>query len=100
MLAASSSFRASDLVEVVVDEADGHGALPYGRGHPFDRTAAHVAGGEHSGAAGLESQRSAVRLLWPAGAVRAGGVGAGEDEAVVVEGELVGQPPGMRTARR
>jgi hypothetical protein len=63
MLAASSSFRASDLVEVVVDEADGHGALPYGRGHPFDGTAAHVAGGEHSGAAGLESQRSAVRLL-------------------------------------
>jgi hypothetical protein len=35
-------------VEVVVDQADGHGALADGRGHPFDRTAAHVAGGEPS----------------------------------------------------
>ena len=45
---ASSLSRAADLVEVVVDQADGHGALADGRGHPFDRTAAHVAGGEPS----------------------------------------------------
>jgi hypothetical protein len=62
MPGSSSLFRASDLVEVVVDEADGHGALADGRGHPFDRAAAHVAGGEHASAAGLQRQRPAARL--------------------------------------
>src|SRR5512132_1680754 len=94
-LAACSLSSASDLLEVVVDQTDGHGALADRRGHPFDRTAAHVAGGEHAGLAGLKRQRLAARLPRLASRIRTRGVGAGADEAVVVEGELVGQPPGV-----
>jgi hypothetical protein len=53
--------------------------------------AANVAGGEHARAAGLERQRPAT--VDPGGAIPgAGGVGAGEDEALLVQGELVPQP--------
>ena len=63
MPGSSSLFRASDLVEVLVDEADGHGALADGGGHPLDRPAAHVADGEHAGLAGLQQQRPAAAAL-------------------------------------
>ena len=35
---------------------DGHGALAHGRGDALDRAGAHVSGGEHAGAAGLQQE--------------------------------------------
>jgi hypothetical protein len=43
-------------LEVAVDQGDGGGAFADRRGHPFDRSLAHVAGGEHSGQAGFQRQ--------------------------------------------
>jgi len=43
-------------LEVAVDQGDGGGAFADRRGDPFDRSLAHVTGGEHPGQAGFERQ--------------------------------------------
>ena len=45
------------LRQPAVDERHGHGSLADGRCAAFDRPAAHVPGGEHTGQVGLQRQR-------------------------------------------
>jgi hypothetical protein len=77
-------------LEVAVDQGDGGGAFADRRGHPFDRSLAHVAGGEHSGQAGFQRQ-------WrPAGGPVVAGawqqVRAGEDEPPLVACDSPAEP--------
>jgi hypothetical protein len=44
------------VFEVFVHELHGHGPLPYGRSYPFDRSAAHVTGGEYPGTRSFQQQ--------------------------------------------
>src|SRR5260370_20637318 len=56
-LAAAGGSVTARLCQPPVDERDGHGSLADGCRAAFDRPAAHVPGGEHSGPAGLHRQR-------------------------------------------
>src|SRR5581483_104266 len=76
------------LLQVLVHESDRHAALADRGGDPLDRAVADVAAGEDAGAARLEQLRVAVELPLPGG----GDVGAGEDIAALVEGDLGRQP--------
>ena len=49
-----------ELLQVAVDEHDGHGALTDGGRHALDRLGPHVAGHEHAGHAGLQVVRRPV----------------------------------------
>src|ERR1039457_6188009 len=69
-----------------VDERHRHGSLAYGRCAAFDRPAAHIPCGEHSGPVGL--QRQALPVRWPAAARLSGGVAA----VPRVSGGVGGQP--------
>src|ERR1700760_2193154 len=68
--------------EALVDEPDGHRALPHPRGDPLDRAGAHVAHGEDPGAARLEEEGLAA----VGGQVLPMHVVAGEQEGVIVHG--------------
>src|SRR5438270_12751199 len=76
-------------LEAFVHQTDRHGTFARSRGQAPDRAAAHVAGGEDPGAAGLEEERRAAIAF-------RGGCGSrsGQDEAMVVEGDLAVQPAG------
>ena len=89
-------MAAAELLPVLVHHADGHGPLAHRGGHPSDGPAAHVPGGEHARAAGLERQRAAHEV--PAVGVDRRGhrVRAGQDEAPLVHGELALQPARVR----
>jgi hypothetical protein len=71
-------------VQVVVDQGDGGHAFAYCGGDPFDRSLAHVTGGEHPGQAGFQRQRQRRAAGGPAGAGVGGQVRAGEDEPPLV----------------
>ena len=78
------SPRASQRGEVLVDELDGHRALPHRAGDALHRSGPDVTGGEHPGQARLEEVRVAVE--GPAGrapAVAHDG-GSGRDEPRLV----------------
>ena len=64
-----------------MDEADDRGALADGGGAALDRAGADVAGGVDAGDAGFEQAVGA-------------GLGAGEDEALLVAGDRVAEPLG------
>src|SRR5690242_20860047 len=76
--------------QVVVDEADGGGALADGGGHPFYRAVPDVAGGEHAGGGGLQQEGRPLQ-----GPVLTG-VGSGEDESPLVAPDRFGEPAGER----
>ena len=80
--------------QVVVDQADGHGALADGGGDALDRPAADITDGEDPGHGGLQRQPPGCRFF------RGGRVAAGEDEAGAVERQDALQPPGVRGRRR
>ena len=80
------------VLEVLVNEGDGHAALAHGRGDAFDRTEPDVAAGENARDAGLEEVGVAVEVP-PA---RRSHLRPGEDVAVVVERDLGRQPVGLR----
>src|SRR5262245_45121564 len=81
----------SVLQQILVDGANGHGALPGGASHALDRAVAHVAGGEHARQAGLERQRRTVQ-----GPGWLGNVAPGQDEPAVVELQDVAKPASVR----
>src|ERR1700674_5016850 len=82
----------SEILEVLVYEADGHGSFAHGRRHALDRAASNVACCEDAGPAGLEQKGSATeRPSLVLGPVE-DGAGPGEDEAVIVEPELASEP--------
>jgi hypothetical protein len=54
-----TALRRAHLCQVLVNEAHCHRALPYGRSHPLDRPAAHIAHGEDAGLTALEHERLA-----------------------------------------
>src|ERR1700682_3924332 len=58
--AASPRKGDSEILEVLVYEADGHGSFAHGRRHALDRAASNVAGCEDAGPAGLEQKGSAT----------------------------------------
>src|SRR5215203_2556529 len=63
------------LRQPAVDERHGHRSLADGRCAAFDRPAAHVPCGEHSGPVGLQRQRLPGQrpvAAWPAGDIAAG----------------------------
>src|SRR5690348_14162877 len=74
--------------QVVVDEADGGGALADGGGHAFYRAVPDVAGGEHAWSGGLQQEGSPLQ-----GPVLTG-VGSGEDEPPRVAPDRFGEPAG------
>src|SRR6516162_6771926 len=74
--------------QVVVDEADGGGAIAHGGGHAFHRAVPHVADGEHAREGGLQQEGSPLQGPVPAG------VGSGEDESPWVALDRVGEPAG------
>jgi hypothetical protein len=76
--------------QVVVDEADGGGAVADGGGHAFYRAVPDVAGGEHAWGGGLQQEGRPVQ-----GPVLTG-VGSGEDEAPLVALYRFGEPAGER----
>ena len=84
-----------ERLQVLVDEGDRHAALADRRRDPLHRAVADVPAGEDPRDAGLEQVRVAAGLP----ATPGGRVGAGEDEAVVVERDLRRQPRrlGIRT---
>jgi hypothetical protein len=55
----ATPLRRAHLCQVLVNEAHCHRALPYGRSHPLDRSAAHIADGEDAGLTALEHERLA-----------------------------------------
>src|SRR5690349_23540674 len=64
------------LRQPAVDERHGHRSLANGRRATFDRSAAHVPGGEHAGQIGLQRQRLPVQ--WPSAARITGRIAAGD----------------------
>src|SRR6516162_1157739 len=76
--------------EVVVDEADGGGAIAHGGGNTFHRAVPDVADGEYARGGGLQQEGSP--LQGPALA----GVGSGEDESPLVALDRFGEPAGER----
>src|SRR6516162_11083676 len=64
--------------QVVVDEADGGGAVAHGGGHAFHRAVPDVADGEHAREGGLQQEGSPLQGPVPTG------VGSGEDESPLV----------------
>src|SRR6266851_7852483 len=88
--AAPSGEGHPKIFEMLVCEADGHRAFTRGRRHPLDRSASDVPGCEDARPAGLEHKRSAADR--PRRALRGRDGGAGEDESVVVQCELISQP--------
>src|SRR5262249_61524491 len=95
LLPARAGLCGGGGTQVLVHQGDGGGAFADGGGDPFDRSAAHVPGGEHPGQAGLQWQRPAGGV--PAGAAGAGGqVGAGADVPPLVAGDGLVEPLGAR----
>ena len=76
--------------EVVVDEADGGGAIAHGGGHAFHRAVPDVADGEYARGGGLQQEGSP-----PQGPVLTG-IGSGEDESPLVALDCFGEPAGER----
>src|SRR6516165_12368297 len=76
--------------QVVVDEADGGGAIAHGGGHAFHRAVPDVADGEHARGGGLQQERRPLQ-----GPVLTG-VGSGEDESPLVAPYRFGEPAGER----
>src|SRR5216683_5948521 len=74
-LATADGSVTAHLRQPNVDERYGHRSLADGRSAAFDRPAAHIPGGEHSGQVGLQRQRPSVQ--WPAAARITGGIAAG-----------------------
>src|ERR1035441_3654565 len=85
-LAAAGGSVTACLRQPPVDERHRHRSLADRRGAAFDRPAAHIPGGEHSGPAGLQRQRLPVQ--WPGAARISGGIAAGHQ----VPGGAGGQP--------
>jgi hypothetical protein len=54
-----SPLQRAHLRQVLVNEAHCHRAFPYGRSHPLDRLAAHIAHGEDTGQTALKHERLA-----------------------------------------
>src|SRR6266699_4298818 len=75
-LAAAGGSVTARLRQPPVDERHGHGSLADGRRAAFDRPAAHIPRGEHSGPAGLQRQRLPGQR--PAAARVTGGIAAGD----------------------
>src|ERR1700731_3591738 len=73
----------SEILEVLVYEADGHGSFAHGRRHALDRAASDVAGCEDAGPAGPEKGSATERPSLVLGPVE-DGAGPGEDEVVIV----------------
>src|SRR5215831_6037438 len=76
--------------QVVVDEADGGGAIAHGGGHAFHRAVPDVADGEHTRGRGLQQEGSPLQGpvltgIWP-----------GEDEPPWVALDRFGEPAGER----
>src|SRR5688572_30426007 len=85
----------SQRCEIAMDEVHRYGALAHCRRHPLDRIVADVAGGEDAGNACFEQvgcplERPSREILL------AGEIRAGENEAVAVARQTVGQPFGTR----
>src|SRR4051812_9560398 len=85
--------RDAQRLEVFEDEPDGHRSLADRRGHPLDRSAADVTGGEDAGPARLEEVGRAGEVPTLGRGRGQDGRGTGEDETVVVERELIAEPP-------
>src|SRR5437762_3377882 len=79
------------LLEVLVDEGDGHAAFADGRSDAFYGRGADVAAREDAGNARLEEVRVAVEFPASGG----GRVGACEYVAVAIDGDLRRQPRGL-----
>src|SRR5215470_11924133 len=77
-----------------MDQGNGGRAFADRRSDPFDRSAAHVTGGEHPGQAGLQRQRQAAG--GPAVAGARGQVESGADEPLPVAGDGLAEPFGAR----
>ena len=77
-------------LEVAVYQGDGGGAFADRRGDPFDRSLAHVTGGEHPGQAGFKRQCRPAGGPVVAGAWRQ--VRAGEDEPPLVACDSLAEP--------
>src|SRR5690242_5351402 len=73
-------------------EPDRHRALAHGRGDPFGRAAADIADSKDTGSAGLEHRALPAGLSSGDGVGRAGGVGPGPDEAVIIELDQAAEP--------
>src|SRR5690349_454784 len=82
----------SHPLDPLMYQANRHGALSHGGGHPFDRATADVAGGEDTAPVGLEHHRRPIGV----GVIQARNVrfriAASSDETVLVECESVGEP--------
>src|SRR5215469_5834383 len=76
--------------QVVVNEADGSGAITHGGGYTFHRAVPDVADGEYARGGGL--QQEGRPLQGPA----LTGVGSGEDESPLVALDRFGEPAGER----
>jgi hypothetical protein len=78
-----------------VDEGDGGRAFADGGSDPFDRSLAHVTGGEHPGQAGFKRQWRPAG--GPAVAIACQQVRAGEDGPPLVARDAFGEPlcPGL-----
>src|SRR5215467_3267560 len=78
--------------QVAVHERDSDRAFPHGGGDSFDRSVAHVTGGEHPGQARLKKQWRAAG--GPAGTRVVQDVLTGEDETPLVSREVLAEPSG------
>src|SRR5215831_13558722 len=88
---------AGAAAEVFADETDGNGALADGRGDPLDRAGSHVAGREYPGQAGLQQVGVPGQLVpGAAPASLLAQIRAGDGEAVTVQLDRLGEPPGVR----
>src|SRR6266481_4948832 len=76
--------------KVVVDEADGNGAIADGGSHAFHRAVPDVADGEHARGSGLQQERRPLQ-----GPVLTS-IGSGEDESPLVAPDGVRQPASER----
>src|SRR6478735_1243651 len=76
---------ATDFGESLMDQRHGHGALADRRRAPFDRPAAHVAGGEQPGLVGFEGQGRTRERPPDACAGLGGHVGSGPEVAGLVD---------------
>src|ERR1017187_8642689 len=85
-LATTGSLVTAQLRQPPVDERHGHRSLADGRRAAFDRPAAHVPGGEHSGQISLQRQRLPGQR--PVAAWITGDIAAGHQ----VPGGVGGQP--------